>query len=206
MSDEETKGAEGGASADVSSAAAIKAPQRHPVLQLYAVEGALPSGTPKEPDEFMAALLEGYEEDAYLEDSHGQEVVRLVPERWLEFAQACQEAGFEMCSDITAVDWFRHRRMRFEVAANLVSQQHRRRLRVLMPLPADDPTVPSVTSVWPGAAYAERETYDMYGIIFDGNEDLTRILMPDDWEGHPLRKDYGVGAVPVQFKGNPKAT
>jgi NADH-quinone oxidoreductase subunit C len=199
-------GTGGGASADVSSAAAIQAPYRHPVLKLYPQEGAVPTGVPREPDEFMAALLQGFEEDAYLEDSHGQEVVRLVPERWLEFAQACKGVGFELCVDITAVDWFRHRRLRFEVVANLLSQQHRRRLRVLMPLPADEPTLPSVVSVWPGAGYAERETYDMYGIIFEGNDDLTRILMPDDWEGHPLRKDYNVGAVPVQFKGSPKAT
>ncbi|MFP3913462.1 MAG: NADH-quinone oxidoreductase subunit C [Actinomycetota bacterium] len=205
MSDE-TTGAQGGASADVSSAAAIHAPHRHPVLKLYPVSGAVPTGDPREPDEFMGALLEAFEDDAYLEGSHGQEVVRLLPERWLDFARACKEAGFEMCSDITAVDWFRHRRLRFEVVANLVSQQHRRRLRVLMPLPAEDPTLPSVVSVWPGAGFAERETYDMYGIVFEGNEDLTRILMPDDWEGHPLRKDYNVGAVPVQFKGSPKAT
>lgn len=203
---EENIGEEGGASADVSSAAAIQAPHRHPILNLYPVTGAAVTGTPKDPDEFMAALLEGFEEDAYLEDSHGQEVVRLRPERWLDFARACQEAGFEVCVDITAVDWFRHRRLRFEVVANLLSHQHRRRLRVLLPLPADDPTVASVTSVWPGAGYAERETYDMYGVVFEGNEDLTRILMPDDWEGHPLRKDYNVGAVPVQFKGSPKAT
>lgn len=203
---DENRGVGGGASADVSSAAAIHAPFRHPVLKLYPEEGALPTGTPKEPDQFMAALLEGFEDDAYLEDSHGQEVVRLLPARWLEFARACQESGFEMCLDITAVDWFRHRRMRFEVVANLISQQHRRRLRVLMPVEADEPTVPSVVSVWPGASFAERETYDMYGIVFEGNDDLTRILMPDDWEGYPLRKDYNVGAVPVQFKGSPKAT
>lgn len=206
MTDETTGGGEGGASADVSSAAAIQAPHRHPVLKLYPVAGATAPGTPKEPDDFMAGLLEGFEEEAHLEDSHGQEVIRLLPERWLEFAQACKEAGFEMCVDITAVDWFRHRRHRFEVAVNLLSQEHRRRLRVLLPLPADDPTVSSVVSVWPGAGFAERETYDMYGINFEGNDDLTRILMPDDWEGHPLRKDYNVGAVPVQFKGSPKAT
>lgn len=194
------------APADISSAAAIQAPLRHPVLDVEGKPGGHATGLPREPDDFMAALLEGFEDDTLLEDSHGQEVVRLDRTRWLEFAQALREAGFEVCSDITAVDWYRHRRVRFELVVNLLSQQHRRRLRVLMPVPEDDPTAPSVVTVWPGAAFGERETYDMYGIIFDGNPDLTRILMPDEWEGHPLRKDFGVGAVPVQFKENHQVT
>lgn len=194
------------APADISSAAAIQAPLRHPVLDVEAKPGGHATGLPREPDDFMAALLEGFEEDTLLEDSHGQEVVRLDRTRWLEFAQALREAGFEVCSDITAVDWYRHRRVRFELVVNLISQQHRRRLRVLMSVPEDDPTAPSVVTVWPGAAFGERETYDMYGITFDGNPDLTRILMPDEWEGHPLRKDFGVGAVPVQFKENHQVT
>ncbi len=191
---------------DIASAAKLQGPQRHPIDRVFVLPGGAPTGTPKEPDEFLTALLEGFEEDAELVDSHGQDVVRLEPSRWLEFAQRCKEAGFEMCVDITATDWFRHRRVRFEVAANLLSHQHTRRLRVLLGVTEDEPVVPSVVSVWPGAGFCERETYDMYGITFEGNPDLTRILMPDDWEGHPLRKDFGVGAVPVQFKGNYKAT
>lgn len=192
--------------AGISSAAAIQAPLRHPVLDVEAKAGGHSTGLPREPDAFMAGLLQGFEEDTLLEDSHGQEVLRLDRSRWLEFAQAAKEAGFEVCADITAVDWYRHRRVRFELVVNLLSQQHRRRLRVLMPVPEDDPTVPSVVSVWPGAGYGERETFDMYGIVFEDNPDLTRILMPDEWEGHPLRKDFGVGVVPVQFKENHKVT
>ncbi len=194
------------APADISSAAALQAPLRHPVLDVDAMPGGHGTGSPRRPDAFMASLLEGFEDDSRLEDSHGQEVLRLDPGRWLDFARAAREAGFEVCSDVTAVDWYRHRRARFEVVVNLISQQHRRRLRVLMPVPEPDPTVPSVVSVWPGAAFGERETYDMYGITFEGNPDLTRILMPDDWEGHPLRKDFAVGVVPVQFKGNHQVT
>lgn len=190
---------------DSATAAADQAPLRHPVLELNPQPGAVPSGTPKEPDEFLSELLDGFTEDAVLEDSFGQDVIRLSPDRWLDFAQAAKRAGFEVCSDITAVDWYRHRRVRFELVANLVSMQHKRRLRVLVPLPDDEPVVPSVVSVWPGAGFAERETYDMYGIDFEGNPDLTRILMPDDWEGYPLRKDFGVGSVPVQFKASHKA-
>ena len=194
------------ATPDIASAAATEAPARHPVLEIQARPGTVATATPKEPDPFLARLLEGFEEDSVLEDSHGQEVVRLVPARWLELARRAREAGFEVCVDITAVDWFRHRRARFDVVANLLSHQHRRRLRVILPVDGDNPTVPSVVEVWPGAAFAERETYDMFGIVFEGNPDLTRILMPDDWEGHPLRKDFAVGAVPVQFKASHKVT
>lgn len=192
--------------ADASSAAAIQAPGRHPVLDLRPRPGAEPTGVPKEPDPFMASLLEGFEGDALLEESHGQEVVRLDRGRWLDFARQARDAGFEVCSDITAVDWFRHRRVRYELVVGLLSQQHRRRLRVLIPLPAEHPSVASVVEVWPGASFGERETFDMYGITFEGSPDPTRILMPDDWEGFPLRKDFGVGVVPVQFKGSPKTT
>jgi NADH:ubiquinone oxidoreductase subunit C len=70
----------------------------------------------------------------------------------------------------------------------------------------DEPAVASLTRLWPGAGFAEREVYDMFGISFEDHPDLTRILMPDDWEGHPLRKDAGVGTVPVQFKASHQVT
>lgn len=194
------------APADISSAAAVHAPGRHPVLDLRPQPGAEPTGEPHEPDSFMTALLEGFEEDSVLELSHGQEVVRLDPSRWLDFARRAKEVGFEVCSDITAVDWFRHRRVRFELVVSLLSMQHKRRLRVLIPLPADEPSVDSVVEVWPGASFGERETYDMYGVTFEGSPDPSRILMPDEWEGYPLRKDFAVGVVPVQFKGSHQVT
>ena len=134
------------------------------------------------------------------EDSHGQDVARVPLDDWFAFAEAAKEAGFEICSDVTAVDWMRQRPERFEVVVNLVSMQHRARLRMITTLGREEPSLASITPLWPGANFAEREVYDMFGIAFEGHPDLTRILMPDDWEGHPLRKDFGVGSVPVQFK------
>ena len=81
----------------------------------------------------------------------------------------------------------------------------RRRIRVRVGVPESDLRVPSIYHLHPGTEAMERETYDMFGIVFTDHPDLSRILMPDDWEGHPLRKDYGVGRIPVQFKGAPPA-
>ena len=121
-------------------------------------------------------------------------------------------SGFEMCSDVTAVDYLSHpgRRVpedvhaeRFEVVVNLLSLSMRRRVRLRVQVPEAEPSVPSLFDLYPGTEAMEREAYDMLGVVFDGHPDLTRILMPEDWEGHPLRKDYGVGRVPVQFKEAP---
>lgn len=139
-------------------------------------------------------------------ESHGQEVVRVERHQLLDFATAAKESGFEVLADLTAVDWYRHREPRFEVVINLLSMQHRARLRVLVGVPRDDTVVPSLVPVWPGANFPEREVYDLFGITFEGHPDLTRILMPDDWEGHPLRKDYPTGSVPVQFKASPQVS
>jgi len=144
-------------------------------------------------------------EDVSWEVSHGQDVAHVPPERWLEVAVAAKAAGFDFCSDVTAVDWPRRREGRYEVVANIVSMSMAIRLRMVTSVGGADPVLSSLTPVWLGAGFAEREVYDMFGIVFEGHPDLTRILMPDDWEGHPLRKDFGVGSVPVQFKAPQKA-
>jgi NADH-quinone oxidoreductase subunit C len=148
------------------------------------------------------ALLNGFE-GAEWQESAGQEVVRLPSDRLLAFGAAAREAGFELLSDVTAVDWL-DREPRFDVVVNLLSLQHRVRLRIIVGASGQEPKVPSLVSVWPGANYAEREVYDMFGIRFEDHPDLTRILMPDDWDGYPLRKDFATGSVPVQFKGSHK--
>jgi NADH-quinone oxidoreductase subunit C len=111
---------------------------------------------------------------------------------------------FDFLVDITAVDWF-PRDPRFEIVYHLASLGRgagapgsnavRQRLRLKVRVPGADPRAPTVAAVWPAAAWAEREVFDLFGIVFDGHGDLRRILMPEDWDGHPLRKDY-----PVQIR------
>ena len=84
---------------------------------------------------------------------------------------------------------------------HLLSMTHNRRIRLEVSCPDDDPHVPSVVAVYPTADWHERETYDFFGIVFDGHPALTRIEMPDDWRGHPQRKDYPLGGIPVEYKG-----
>ncbi len=137
--------------------------------------------------------------------SSGQNVLFVPKALWRDVAQACKDAGFESLVDETAVDYLGKRDVRFEVVANLLSLRHNLRVRLRAQVPEDDTTVASLVPVYPGANFYEREVWDMFGITFEGHPDMTRILMPDDWEGHPLRKDYQVGTVPVQFKSSPEA-
>jgi NADH-quinone oxidoreductase subunit C len=139
--------------------------------------------------------------DARFGVSAGQDVVRVARHDLVRFVSACRENGFAAFRDLCAVDYLRRDIGRFEVAVNLLSTAESLRLRVLVAIPGDDPSLPSIAAVYPGANYYEREAYDLFGLAFEGHPDLTRILLPDDWEGHPLRKDHPVGAVPVQFKG-----
>jgi NADH-quinone oxidoreductase subunit C len=92
---------------------------------------------------------------------------------------------------------------RFEVVVNFLSHARNRRIRIICQVPESQPTAPSLTPTYPGANFAERESYDLFGIAFEGHPDMTRILMPDDWHGYPLRKDDAPARVPVTFKGDP---
>ena len=113
------------------------------------------------------------------------------------------EEGYEMMVDLTSVDWFRKKEPRFEIIVNLLSLSKNLRKTIKLQVPDDTLTVPSITDIYPGANFYEREVFDMFGVIFENHPELTRILMPDDWIGHPLRKDYGSGRIPVQFKNAP---
>jgi NADH-quinone oxidoreductase subunit C len=101
------------------------------------------------------------------------------------------QAAFNFLSDITCVDWYPSE-PRFEVIYHLLSMSNKERIRLKVRLNSSSPVVESLTSVWPGANYFEREVFDLFGVRFTGHPYLRRLLMPEDWEGHPLRKDYPV--------------
>ena len=172
----------------------------------HKVEPPVPS------DEVAAAVCAKFD-GAIFHVSHGQAVVYIDRAHWAEVATLLRDdEQFTSCMDVTAVDHLGDVERviiegvspeRFEIVANFLSHVRNRRLRVIAEVPAADPTIASITPVYPGMSFAEREVYDLYGITFDGHPDLTRILMPDDWVGHPLRKDDAPARVPVTFKGDP---
>jgi NADH-quinone oxidoreductase subunit C len=152
----------------------------------------------------MAAL------DGYITgDSRGQAVVFATPATYLKLLKGLLDDSFTMCADLCGVDYldFPQRSVpdgvvkeRFEVVVNLLSIERAERIRIRCQVPEDNPSVATLFDLWPGTEAMERECYDMFGIRFDGHPDLTRILMPEDWDGHPLRKDYEAARIPVQFK------
>ncbi len=142
--------------------------------------------------------------------SRDQRVIHVDRSAWFEVASQLLADGWNMCVDVTAVDYlgFAGRRdlppgitaQRFEVVASFISHGKRDRIRARAQVPADDPTIDSLYQLYPGTDYLEREAFDLFGITFVGHPDPSRILMPENWDGHPLRKDYAIGAIPVQFK------
>jgi NADH-quinone oxidoreductase subunit C len=108
---------------------------------------------------------------------------------------------FELCSSVSGVDYGPEVAQRLHSVYHLMSMTYRRRIRLEVAVDVDDAHVPSVVEVYPTADWHERETWDMYGIVYDGHPALTRILMPDDWDGFPQRKDYPLGGIPVEYKG-----
>ena len=132
------------------------------------------------------------------------EIIETTPEEYKALIESIKNDSFEMMVDLTVVDWFRKKEPRFEVVVQFLSTSQNLRKTIKVFVKDEDLTLPSITEIYPSANFYEREAYDMFGIIFENHPDLTRILMPDDWEGHPLRKNYGSGRIPVQFKNAPK--
>jgi NADH-quinone oxidoreductase subunit C len=143
-------------------------------------------------DELGAALAERGVEGAVQQITidRGEITFYVAPERLLE-----------LCSSVSGVDYGADVAHRLHVVYHLLSMTYRRRIRLEVALDVDDAHVPSVVELYPTADWHERETWDMFGVVFDGHPALTRILMPDDWDGHPQRKDYPLGGIPVEYKG-----
>jgi NADH-quinone oxidoreductase subunit C len=158
-------------------------------------------------DELVDALFEAYPEAGAaitkIVVDRGELTLHLEREHLVGIASALRDdpsLRFELCSSVSGVDYLGSVN-RLHSVVHLTSMTYRRRLRLEVAVPLEDPHVPSLTGVYPTADWQERETFDMFGIVYDGHPALTRILMPDDWDGHPQRKDYPLGGIPVQYKG-----
>jgi NADH-quinone oxidoreductase subunit C len=149
--------------------------------------------------EALARTLAGLAE---ADERFRDEVTLVVArERVLEALARSRDAGFAALTDLTAVDRL-PAAPRFEVIYLVTNYASPARVRFKVRVGAEDPVLPSAIPVYAGANWLEREVFDMFGIRFDGHPDLTRILMPDDWEGHPLRKDFPLVEEPVHFLGH----
>lgn len=126
-------------------------------------------------------------------------------ERLPEVARALRDdpaLRFEMCTGVSGVHYLQEAGRELHAVYHFLSITHgSRRIRVEVTCPDGDPHIPSIVATYPGVDWHERETWDMFGIVFDGHPALTRILMPDDWPGHPQRKDYPLGGIEVEYKG-----
>jgi len=132
------------------------------------------------------------------------QTINVEVDKYLEKVESIKKDGYEMMVDLTAVDWYRKREPRFQVVVNFLSVSKNSRIILNVNVQDEELKVPSICEIYPSANFYEREVFDMFGIEFENHPELTRILMPDDWEGNPLRKDYGTGRIPVQFKNAPK--
>jgi len=145
--------------------------------------------------------------------SRGQTVLHPTRDDYLATVKRLRADGFNMLIDVTAVDYASAQRSRelpagvdterYEVVVNLLSHTKRERVRLRVQVPAGDLSIASLFDEYPGAEAMEREAFDMFGVQFINHPDPNRILMPEDWIGYPLRKDYAIGRIPVQFKGAP---
>ena len=134
----------------------------------------------------------------------GELTLHIKREKLVEVAQKLRDTEslrFEICMGVNGVNYPEESGRELHAVFPLLSMTHNRRIRLEVSVPDSDPHLPSLVEVWPSNNWHERETYDMFGIIFDGHPGLTRILMPDDWPGHPQRKDYPLGGIEIEYKG-----
>jgi len=132
----------------------------------------------------------------------GELTLHIKRERLVEVALILRDRlKFENCLGVSGVHYPADPNRELHAVYPLLSMTNNQRIRLEVSVPDADPHIPSLVEVWAGNNWNERETFDMFGIIFDGHPGLTRILMPDDWQGHPQRKDYALGGIPVEYKG-----
>ena len=134
----------------------------------------------------------------------GELTLQIKREKLFDVAKVLRDNDalrFEVCLGVSGVHYPEDKARELHAVYPLLSMTHNRRIRLEVAAPDSDPHIPSLVEIWAGNNWHERETYDMFGIIFDGHPALTRILMPDDWPGHPQRKDYPLGGIPVEYIG-----
>ena len=132
----------------------------------------------------------------------GELTLHIKREKLVEVAKILRDSlKFEMCMGVSGVHYPNNVGRELVAVYPLLSITNNRRIRLEVTVADSDAHIPSLVEVWAGNNWHERETFDMFGIIFDGHPGLTRILMPDDWQGHPQRKDYALGGIPVEYKG-----
>jgi NADH-quinone oxidoreductase subunit C len=150
--------------------------------------------------ELLANELRDAQPDAVLDTLHfrGKGAIDVAPPAIVEVLRFLRGKGYGFLASVHGLDYYPEE-PRFGVQYELLDMREVDRLTVRLRVPSDAPSVPSVTPDWPTANHQEREIYDMYGVIFDGHPDLRRILMPEDYEGHPLRRDFPIGGEPVLF-------
>ena len=149
----------------------------------------------------VSAMQQRFE--AQVEDAFGEVTLIIPPQHSLAAAQALRdEFHFNVLSDLTAVDYWPQDQPRFHLLYTLYSMSGSQYINLRFPLDGSAPRLPTLEGIFPNANWYEREVWDLFGFLFDGHSDVRRILMPYDWEGHPLRKDYPLGYEEPQFTFN----
>jgi NADH-quinone oxidoreductase subunit C len=153
--------------------------------------------------ELLAQELRDRDPDAVVATLHfrGEATIEVPAAKLRAAIELLRERGYRFLSSVHGVDYYPEE-PRLGVHYQLLDMTAVDRICVKVRVPLDDPHVPSVCDLWPGANHPEREVYDMFGVVFDGHPDLRRILMPEDYEGHPQRRDFPVGGEPVIFTYN----
>ena len=153
--------------------------------------------------ERLVGLVGAGDEDAVVATLHTDHraEVQVRPDAVVETLERLRSQGYGHLMSLHGVDYYPDE-PRFGVVYELLSREAQDRVSVKVRVPLSDPHVPSVTSAWPTASFQERETFDMFGVVFDGHPDMRRILLPDDYMGHPLRRDFPIGGEPILFTGN----